>query len=117
MSVAAVFIYHAVTKFPNPEGLSQMIGIPVFLVVVLAIAELVAGILILLGGVSRDWMTRVAGLIFVVVMIGAIFTVHLAHGWNSIGNMGMEFQVTLLTIGLYFAARGNNGTGEVAAAE
>lgn len=117
LSVAAVFIYHAVTKLPNPEGVSQMIGLPVFLVVVVAIAEVVAGILILLGGVSRDWMTRLAGLIFVVVMIGAIVKVHLAHGWNSIGNLGMEFQVTLLTIGLYFAARGNGGAEEAAAAE
>jgi uncharacterized membrane protein YphA (DoxX/SURF4 family) len=92
-----------------------MIGFPVFLVAVLAIVEVVGGILILLGGFSKDWMTRLAGLIFVVVMIGAIFKVHLAHGWNSIGNLGMEFQVTLLTIGLFFAARGNDGGVEASA--
>ena len=86
LSLASVFIYHAVTKFPNLEGVSQMIGFPVFLVAVLAVVELLGGILILLGGISKDWMTRLAGLIFVVVMIGAIFKVHLAHGWNSIGN-------------------------------
>ncbi len=117
LSLASVFIYHAVTKFPNLEGVSQMIGFPVFLVAVLAVVEIVGGILILLGGFSKDWMTRLAGLIFVVVMIGAIFKVHLAHGWNSIGNLGMEFQVTLLTIGLYFAARGNNGAATAASAE
>ncbi len=109
LSVASVFLYHGLTKFPNLEGVSGMLGFPVALVVVLALVETVAGVLILLGGVSKDWMTRLAGLIFVVIMIGAIFKVHLSHGWNSIGNLGMEFQVTLLTIGLYFAARGNNG--------
>lgn len=117
LSVAAVFIFHAVTKFPNLEGVSQMIGLPVFLVAVLAVAELLGGILILLGGISKDWMTRLAGLIFVVVMIGAIFKVHFAHGWDSIGKLGMEFQVTLLTIGLYFAARGNDGVAAAAPAE
>ena len=117
LSLASVFVYHAVTKFPNLEGVSQMLGFPEFLVALLALVELVGGILILVGGFSRDWMTRLAGLIFVVVMIGAIFKVHLAHGWNSIGNLGMEFQVTLLTIGLYFAARGNDEMAATAPTE
>lgn len=117
LSLAGVFAYHGVTKFPNLEGVAQMVGLPVVLVGFLAVAEVVGAILILLGGFSKDWMTRLAGLIFVVVMIGAIFKVHLSHGWNSIGNLGMEFQVTLLTIGLFFAARGNNGEGKTAPAE
>jgi len=46
-------------------------------------------------------------------MLGAIFMVHLQHGWNSVnmgsGNMGrgMEFQFTLLMIALYFLVVGN----------
>ena len=117
LSLAGVFAYHGVTKFPNLDGVAQMLGLPVVLVLFLAVVEVVGAILILVGGFSKDWMTRLAGLIFVVIMIGAIFKVHLSHGWNSIGNLGMEFQVTLLTIGLFFAARGNNGEGETAPAE
>ena len=37
---------------------------------------------------------------------GAIAMVHAKNGWN-VSNGGMEFQVLMLAVGLYFAARGN----------
>lgn len=110
LAIAAVFLYHGLTKFGNFGGVSEMLGFPVWLTVVLACSEVAGGALILAGGVAKDWMTRLAGLIFAIVMVVAIFTVHLQHGWNSIGNLGMEFQVTLLAIALYFVTRGNDGT-------
>ena len=109
LALASVFAYHGLTKFPNLEGLSGMMGMPVPMIAVLATVETIAAAMIVVGGISKDWMTRLAGLIFVIVMLGAIFMVHLTNGWNSIGNMGMEFQVTLLAIGLYFTVRGNDG--------
>ena len=115
LAIAAVFLYHGLTKFGNLEGVAGMIGFPVWLTVILALAESFGGVLILAGGVAQDWMTRLAGLIFAVVMLGAIFKVHLQHGWNSIGNLGMEFQVTLLAIALFFASRGNDIGGGAAA--
>lgn len=115
-AIGAVFLYHGLTKFGNLEGVGGMIGFPVPLVVVLALVEALGAVLILAGGVAKDWMTRLAGLIFAVVMIGAILTVHLPHGWNSLGNLGMEFPVTLLAIGLYFLVRGN-GKAEVSTAD
>lgn len=62
-------------------------------------------------------MTRLAGLFIAPIMLGAIFMVHLQHGWNSVnmgtGNMGkgMEFQFTLLMIALYFLFVGNAHSG------
>ena len=50
-------------------------------------------------------------------MLGAIFMVHLQHGWNSVnmgsGNMGrgMEFQFTLLMLALFFLFVGNERVG------
>ena len=86
---------------------SEMMGMPVFVVTILALVE-VGGVLLLVGGgFGKDWMTRTAGLGFAAVMLGAIFMVHLPNGWNSIGEMGMEFQFTLLMTSLYFLVVGN----------
>lgn len=75
--------------------------------------ETTAGVLILVGGVGPAWATRTAGAIVIVVMLGAISMVHWPNGWNSVnmgmGNegRGMEFQVTLLMIALFFVIVGN----------
>lgn len=112
-SLAAVFLYHGLTKFPALGMLSEMMGMPTFMIGMLATMETAAGILILVGGVGPAWATRTAGAIVMVVMLGAIVMVHLPHGWNSVnmgmGNegRGMEFQVTLLTIALFFVIVGN----------
>lgn len=119
-SLAAVFLYHGLTKFPALGMLSDMMGMPSIMIAVLASMETAAGILILVGGAGPAWATRTAGAIVTVVMLGAIGMVHLQHGWNSVnmgmGNegRGMEFQVTLLTIALYFVTVGN-GVSNVAA--
>lgn len=114
IALAAIFLYHGFSKFPGAEGLAEMMGMPVFIVYLLGVAEVLGGLFILLGGFGQDWATRVAGLIFSVVMLGAIFMVHLQHGWNSInmggGNegKGMEFQVLILFVSLFLAFRGNH---------
>ncbi len=72
--------------------------------------------LILYGGTGTEWATQVAGLIFSAVMLGAIFMVHLANGWNSIGNMGMEFQVLILATSLS-GAFGPSGYATILSAE
>lgn len=117
VALAGVFLYHGITKFPNLEGLAEGMGMPIIMIAMLASMETLAGLLILIGGFAKDWMTRLAGLIVAVVMLVAIFMVHLEHGWNSVnmgsGNMGrgMEFQFTLTMIGLYFLAVGNGHQG------
>lgn len=119
VALASVFLYHGLTKFPALGGLAKMMGMPVFMVGLLATVETVGGVLILAGGLGKDWMTRVAGLLLAPVMLGAIFMVHLPHGWNSVnmgtGNMGrgMEFQFTLLMIALYFLVAGNRAGGSI----
>ena len=112
LSLAAIFLYHGSGKFPMAEGMASMMGMPVIMVYLLASMEVAGALLILWGGFGPDWATRIAGLIFSVVMLGAIFMVHLSHGWNSInmggGNegKGMEFQVLILAVSLLFAFKG-----------
>ena len=120
LALASVFLYHGIIKFPALAGIADMMGMPVFIVGILAAAEVAAALLILAGGFSKAWLTRIGGAIIAVVMLGAIFMVHLQHGWNSVnmgsGNMGqgMEFQFTLLMIGLYFVIVGNGAWADVA---
>ncbi len=111
IGLASVFLYHGPGKFADLEGTAAQMSMPVFMVAMLAVAESLGGLLILAGGVMKDWMTRVAGLIFAVVMVGAIFLVHLPNGWDSIGKMGMEFQFTLLMTSLFFLIKGNSAGG------
>lgn len=117
LALGSVFLYHGFTKFPALEGLSEMMGMPVFVVGFLATVEVLGALFVLVGGLGWDWMTRLGGLFITPVMLGAIFMVHLQHGWNSVnmgsGNMGKgaEFQVTLLLIALYFLFVGNDHTG------
>ncbi len=104
LSLAATFIYHGATKFPV-EG--PMMGMPVAMVWVLAIAEIAAGIFLIAGAFGREILTRLGGLIVIIVMVGAIALVHAKNGFNVL-NGGMEFQILMLVTGLYLAAKGND---------
>jgi uncharacterized membrane protein YphA (DoxX/SURF4 family) len=42
----------------------------------------------------------------IVILIGAIFIVHLPNGWNVMTG-GMEFQVLMLAASVYFLVKGN----------
>ena len=71
-----------------------------------AVTEVAAGVLLIAGAFGKEILTRLGGLGVVVIMLGAIFLVHLPNGWDTMKG-GMEFQVLMLATGLYFAARGN----------
>ena len=115
LALAATFIYHGLAKFPMAAMMAEGMGMPVFMVYMLAIMEVAGGLLILYGGVGPDWATRIAGGVFAMVMLGAIFMVHWSNGWNFMAgygegtnNMGgMEFQVLIFAVSLFLVARGN----------
>lgn len=105
LPLAATFLYHGLTKFPV-EAFSEAMSMPVAMVWPVAIVEIVAGIALIIGAFNKEILTRLGGLIVIVIMIGAIGMVHFKNGWNVM-NGGMEFQVLMLGVGLYFASRGN----------
>ena len=104
VSLAATFIYHGFGKFPI-EG--PMMGMPAAMVWMLALGEIAAGVFLIAGAFGKEILTRVGGLIVVVVMIGAIGLVHAKNGFNVM-NGGMEFQILMLVAGRYLAAKGND---------
>lgn len=109
---AAVFLFHGIGKFADMAAFAGMMELPLFVAWLVALAEVAGGLGILIGGVLRtDWVTRLAGLATVPVMLGAIAMVHWGQ-WSFVASDthpmgGMEFQVLLLAIGLWFALVGN----------
>ena len=117
IALASVFIYHGVLKLLNLEGFAQMLPISYLQVVLVATAETAGGLLILIGGLGKSSLynlaTRVGAALNLPVIIGAIAMVHWGQ-WNFVPSAthpmgGMEFQVVLMLIMIYFVIVGNKG--------
>ena len=122
IGLASVFIFHGVGKAMAFGGFAQMTGLPTPVAGLVTLAELAGGIGIIVGAFTSDTITRLSGLAIAPVMLGAIFMVHWGR-WNfmpaeNFQMGGMEFQVVLLLMALYFLVMGNaglnreNGTGD-----
>ncbi len=111
ISLAGVFIFHGIGKVMNLGGFSEMLGLSLSVVALVTFAELAGGVGIIVGAFTKDLITRLAGLALVPVLLGAIFMVHWGR-WNftpaeGFPMGGMEFQVVLLLMALYFLVMGN----------
>lgn len=111
ISLASVFLFHGIGKFMNLAGFAGMMELSMTVAFLVALAEVGGSLLILLGGVMHDWMTRIGAAAIVPVMLGAISMVHWGR-WNFVPSEshpmgGMEFQVVLLLLALYFVFKGN----------
>ena len=116
VALASVFVFHGIGKLLDIGGFSQMMGLSTPIAVLVAFAEVAGGIGIIAGAFTKDLITRLAGLAIAPVMLGAIFMVHWGQ-WSFMASDthpagGMEFQVVLLLIALYFAIVGNGASGQ-----
>ncbi len=113
IGLAGVFIFHGIGKVMNLGGFSEMLGLSTAVVALVAFAELAGGVGIIVGAFTKDLITRLAGLALAPVLLGAIFMVHWGR-WNftpaeGFPMGGMEFQVVLLLMALFFLVMGNAG--------
>ena len=113
-----VFAGHGAGKLLMPAASAEMLGLPVALILLVGLAEVLAGIGAVVGGVERAphrvLVDRLTGLAAAPVLIGAIAMVHWPR-WSSVATEshpmgGMEFQVVLLGIALYLALGGKART-------
>lgn len=110
--LASVFLFHGIGKLAGPVQFAEMMQLPLIVAILVALAEVGGGLAVLTGSVlKRDWITRLGGLAIAPVMLGAIAMVHWGR-WSFVATEshpmgGMEFQVVLLLMGLYFAIVGN----------
>ncbi len=98
--IGVIFIIHGISKFSPgfAENLPNM-GLPAEMQIPIALAELVPGILIIIGVLSR-----LSASLLSIIMIGAIF---LVKGASSItGKGGVEFDLILLASALVIMIAG-----------
>jgi len=94
------FLYHGSAILfgafggPGPERFAAGMHAPLTVGVLVGLAQF-AGALAILSGV----LIRVGAVCVSIVMVGAIFLVHLPHGYN-IGHGGMEYALTQLLVAL-----------------
>src|SRR5271156_2723146 len=108
VSGALPFIFHGCAILfgmfggPGPKGFAAFMHMPVAVGYLVGLAQFAGGIAILLGA-----LLRVGAVCVIIVMLGAIFIVHLPHGYD-IAHGGMEFALTqtLIAIGLLLAGPG-----------
>ncbi len=94
LTLGVIFIVHGVEKF-DPVFASYMpsFGIPVEMQIPIALAELVPGILLIIGVLNR-----ISASLLAIVMTGAIFVV--LHAESFTGQMGYEYPLVLLAANL-----------------
>ncbi|RIP35852.1 DoxX family protein [Staphylococcus gallinarum] len=94
LMLGLTFLIHGSQKvfsgFGEPMQMMEGLGLPAFLGTCLALFEFLGGILIILG-----ILTNYIALGFIIIMFGALFTVHLAQGY-----MASEFVITLLIMSI-----------------
>lgn len=111
LNLAGIFLYHGIGKFMAAEMMSKMLMMPVGMIYMAGVMEVSGALLVLWGGFGRDWATRLSGLIFSMVMIGAITMFHWPQ-WSFVANDvkpmgGMELQLLVAMVGIYFFTKGN----------
>jgi len=85
---------------PGPQAFANYQHIPLIGGYLVGLAQLAGGFAILTGAFQRT-----GTLCVIIVMLGAIFRVHLPHGFN-IANGGMEFALTVLLLALGLSISG-----------
>jgi putative oxidoreductase len=109
------FLYHGsailfgVFGGPGPHNFAAFMQAPDAIGYLVGLAQFAGGIAILAGA-----LLRVGAVCVIIVMLGAIFIVHLPHGYD-IGHGGLEYALTemLLALGLLLAGPGKYSLASV----
>ena len=110
LGLGIAFIIHGYNKFPlPPQGLINYFGFSPALATFVALSEVFAGIIIIVGGLLNNSLgnliTRLGGLMVVVVMIFAFSIAH--QEWFITVKLFTSEQIFLFFIGFYFLLKGN----------
>lgn len=100
-SIGAIFIVHSIKKFdPSWQEWLASIGIPPEMQLPIALAELIGGIMLIAGV-----LTRITGAIFSVILLGAIFHIRWEKGF-FVSQGGWEWDLIMLAAVLSIIAVG-----------
>ena len=99
-ALGVIFIVHGISKFnPGFSNFLTNIGIPLEMQIPIALAELVPGILLIIGVLSRLSVSLLS-----IIILGAIF--HVKGAQSLTGDMGVELDLTLLASSLVIMITG-----------
>ena len=110
LGLGIAFIIHGYNKFPlPPQGLINYFGFSPALATFVALSEVFAGLIIIVGGLLNNSLgnliTRLGGLMVVVIMIFAFSIAH--QEWFITVKLFTSEQIFLFLIGLFFLIKGN----------
>ncbi len=89
-AIGVIFIVHGIGKFDSGfADFLPMMGLPVEMQIPIALAELIPGILLVIGVLSR-----LSASLLCIIMLGAIF--HVKGAQSLTGEMGVELDLILL---------------------
>ena len=101
LTMGVIFILHGYSKFGNEGfvGWISSMGIPGELATIIALAEVIPGILLIIGVFNR-----ISASIISIIMVGAIF--HVKGAESLTGDKGIEFDLILLAAALIIIVAG-----------
>jgi len=110
LGLGIAFIIHGYNKFPlPPQGLINYFGFSPALATFVALSEVFAGTVIIVGGLLNNSLgnliTRLGGFMVVVIMIFAFSIAH--QEWFITVKLFTSEQIFLFLIGFYFLLKGN----------
>ena len=108
--IGIAFIIHGLDKFPlPPQGLIEYFNLSPALASLVALSELLAGLILIIGGFIKNpfgnLMTRLAGLMIVIMMVNILAIAH--PDWFITKKLFTSEQIFLLIGGVYFLIKGN----------
>lgn len=101
-SIGAIFIIHSLKKFDPSwqDWLVNTAGLPPEMQIPIALAEFIGGILLVVGV-----LTRITGVIFSVILLGAIFHIRWEKGF-FVSKGGWEWDLVMLAVVLSIIVAG-----------
>jgi len=100
LAIGVIFIVHGISKFnPGFSDFLSNIGLPPEMQIPIALAELVPGIMLTIGVLSR-----LSASLLCIIMLGAIF--HVKGAQSLTGETGVEFELILLATSLVIMITG-----------
>ena len=108
--VGLAFIIHGLNKFPlPPESLIEYFDLSAFVATSVALSELFAGIILIIGGFIQNFygniLTRAAGFTIIILMINIFAIAH--QDWLINTKLFTSEQIFLFIGGIYFLIKGN----------
>ena len=108
--VGIAFIIYGLGKFPlPPEGLIEYFGLSPFVATLVALSELITGIVLIISHFIKNpighTLTRLAGLNIVILMVCIFIVAH--RDWFITKQLFTSIQIFLLVGGFYFLVKGN----------